>query len=177
MFKKVGFAPDGKIDILKKQIEFSTKPNEQEFYGIRYFDVQSSILETLYSLLPKNVHKDFYSSYLIINDDIPPHTDIVETAGFNCYIEPGNYITNFYDNTKNVIGTEYADHGEGHIYNASDLFLVGSFFAKKLEIFLINNKIIHEVVSKSLAKQTRQVLQLATNKYSYEEVVNMLRKK
>jgi len=174
MFKYIGQAPTGTVTQLKKQIEFATTPAE-EFYGIRYYDVESSLLETLYNLLPTEVHKDFYSSLLVINDNVPPHTDIVETAGLNCYIKPGNYWTNFYVNELLVSGTEYADHGEGHIYNRELLTQTVSFLANPFDIYLINNKTIHEVTTHSVDKPVREVLQLATNKYSFDQVKEMLK--
>ena len=175
MFKRLGTVDGGPYTILKKQIEFATRPNETEFYGIRYYDVASPVLESLYALLPSKVHGDFYSSLLVINDNIPPHTDIVETAGFNCYLTPGQYSTNFYASRDGAEGTEYADHGEGHIYKHEDLIIRGSFWAKPFELFLINNKVIHEVVNINVDKPTREVLQLATNKYSFDEVCQMIK--
>lgn len=174
MFKYIGIAPDGPVTVLKKQIEFATTPSE-EFYGIRYYDVASPVLETLYNLLPADVHVDFYSSLLVINDNIPPHTDIVETAGFNCYIKPGEYWTNMYINDADARGEEYADHGEGHIYRREDLTLMGTFKADPFGIYLIDNKMIHEVHTYNVDKPIREVLQLATNKYSFTEVCQMIK--
>ena len=174
MYKLVGTADSGSTTALKKQIEFATKAGA-EFYGIRYYDVASTMLESLYALLPKEVHGDFYSSLLVINDDIPPHTDIVETAGLNCYTEPGGYWTNFYLNENNTRGIEYADHGEGHIYDPQLLTRVGAFQAQPFEIYLINNKTIHQVVTDLVDKPRREVLQLATNKYSFDEVCQMVK--
>jgi hypothetical protein len=174
MFKYIGQASNGPVTQLKKQIEFATTPAD-EFYGIRYYDVSSPVLETLYNLLPKEVHSDFYSSLLVINDNIPPHTDIVETAGFNCYIRPGGYQTNVYVNDSGVTGAEYADHGDGHIYDKKLLTLAGTFTANPYDIYLINNKMIHEVATTAVDKPIREVLQLATNKYSFDEVKEMLK--
>ena len=174
MFKLVGSA-SGSFTALKKQIEFATRPAESEFYGIRYYDVDSPALEALYNLLPKEVHRDFYSSLLVINDNIPPHTDIVETAGLNCYLNPGDYWTNFYVNEHNAAGVEYADHGEGHVYKREELTQIGTFKAKQFDIYLLNNKVIHEVTTDNVDKPIREVLQLATNKYSFDEVCQMLK--
>jgi len=173
MFKYVGQANPGPITELKKQIEFATTPADK-FYGIRYYDVASPVLESLYRLLPKEVHGDFYSSLLVINDNIPPHTDIVETAGLNCYVTSGGYQTNMYVNESGVKGTEYADHGNGHIYNKNLLTLAGTFTANPFDIYLINNKMIHEVYTDNVEKPKRQVLQLATKTYSFEEVSEMI---
>ena len=173
-FKFAGTVVAGTADILKKQIEFATQEGP-EFYGIRYYDVASPVLESLYALLPKEVHRDFYSSLLVINHDVPPHTDIVETAGLNCYMQPGGYWTNFYVNENNARGIEYADHGEGHIYDPKLLTRVGAFQAKPFEVYLIDNKAIHQVVTYAVDKPVREVLQLATNKYSFDEVCQMLK--
>ncbi len=173
-FKYIGSVTPGPFTILKKQIEFATSPGK-EFYGIRYYDVESPVLDSLYAMLPVEVHKDFYSSLLVINDVIPPHTDIVETAGLNCYINPGKYWTNFYLNESGAKGINYADHGEGHIYKREELTQVGSFQANPLDVYLLNNKLIHEVTTDTLDRPTREVLQLATNKYSFDEVCQMLK--
>ena len=175
MFKHVGQAKPGPFSILKKQIEFSTTPGD-EFRGIRYYDVSSPILKTLYDLIPVEWHNDFYSSLLVINDNIPPHTDIVETAAFNCYINPGDYSTNIYVNHAGATGVEYADHGEVHIYDRASLTLAGTFTAEPFDIYLINNKMIHEVYTNTLDKPVRIALQLATNKHSYDEVSKLFDK-
>jgi len=120
------------------------------------------------------VHQYFYASLLVINDDIPPHTDIVDTACLNCYITPGGYTTNFYDSTKDAVGVEFAEQKDGHYYNKSNLILKRSFTATPLEIYIFDNKTIHEVVIDSVVKPTREVLQLATNRYSYNELYEML---
>jgi len=173
MFKHVGTADPGPYTVLKKQIEFATR-SANEFYGIRYYDVSSPVLDSLYRLLPKQVHSDFYSSLLIINDNIPPHTDIVETAGLNCYIDPGEYVTNMYINDSGAKGIEYADHGDGHIYDQTTLTLAGAFKANPYDIYLINNKMIHEVHTADTDKPVRVVLQLATNKHSFDQVAQMV---
>jgi len=175
MFKHVGQAEPGPFTILKKQIEFATTPGD-EFRGIRYYDVSSPILKTLYNLIPVEWHNDFYSSLLVINDNIPPHTDIVETAAFNCYINPGDYSTNIYVNYAGTTGTEYADHGDGHIYNRELLTLAGTFKANPYDIYLIDNKMIHEVHTDNSDKLVRVALQLATNKHSYKEVSKLFDK-
>ena len=175
MFKRLGIIDGGPYTILKKQIEFATRPDKSEFRGIRYYDVASPVLESLCTLLPQEVHSEFYSSLLVINDDIPPHIDIVELAGFNCYLTPGQYSTNFYTSRDGAKGTEYADHGEGHIYKHEDLVIKGSFWAKPYEVFLLNNKMIHEVVNIEVDKPVREVLQLATNKYTFDEVCQLIK--
>lgn len=175
MFKYVTTVQTGSITASKKQIEFSTRPHAESFYGIRYYDVVSVLLDRLYALLPTAVHNDFYSSLLVINDDIPPHTDIVETAGLNCYVHPGNYTTNFYESLLGAKRITYADHGEGHIYDKSQLTLLGSFQARPFDVYLINNKVIHEVITTGIDKPLRQVLQLATNKHSFDQVCKMIK--
>jgi len=175
MFKKIGNAGIGEVNALNKQIEFSTRPNDKNFYGIRYYDTESPLLKSLYSLLPKETHKDFYSSTFIINDNLFPHTDVSDTSALNCYIKPGNYYTNFYSCKPNAKLIKFSDKGDGYAYQKEDLIFAGGFMPKPFDIFLINNQMVHEVVSNTLAREVRQVLQLATSKYSYKEVCIMLK--
>lgn len=173
MFKLIGNAKEADHIAFDKRIEFATA-NGDEFSGIRYFNVQSVIFKRLYDLIPQEMHRDFYTSLLVINDNIPPHTDIVDTACFNCYIEPGGYSTLVYTNKANAMGVEFSDRSDGHLFDKNQLQLSGSFTAKEFEIYLLNNKCIHEVFIDGSYRPVRKVLQLATNKYSYAEVDGIL---
>jgi hypothetical protein len=176
MFKKIGsINNDNNFTKLKKQTEFATRPTETDWYGIQYYNVESPHIAALYNLIPQEARQYFYASLLVINDNIPPHTDIVDTTCLNCYITPRGYTTNFYDSTKDAVGVEFADQKDGHYYDKSNLIFKGSFTANPHEIYIFDNKTIHEVVIDSIVKPTREVLQLATNRYSYNELCEMLK--
>ena len=52
---------------------------------------------------------------------------------------------------------------------------MGTFKANPFDIYLIDNKMIHEVHTYNVDKPVREVLQLATNKYSFTEVCQMIK--
>jgi hypothetical protein len=186
MYRYINRSSAGSASELKKQIEFATRNDSDYFYGIRYYSAKSDLLDEMYQLLPGRVHQDFYSAVMIINDDIPPHTDMVDSAALNCYMEPGDYFTNFYEHKPDAKKTEFqgrgpdmdrvenTDHNPGHVYNKAQLIQTGSFQAKPFDIYLIDNRCIHEVANNSVDKPTRRVLQLATDKYSFEQVCEMI---
>lgn len=169
-FKKLFASVKTDFKILDKQIEFEldTKGNK-----IQYFNVSSQLLDDFISSLGE-YSKYFYSSFVIIETNVPPHTDIVDKVSVNFYIETGDYQTTFYNSKDGSSKLTYADHGDGHVYNINELEEIDSFVANPGDVYLLNGKVIHGVNSTNENKLPRKFLQISTNELEYEQVLNIL---
>ena len=153
--------------VLDTQIEFEL---DAEGHKIQYCNVQSTFLDNFIARLGKH-SKHFYTSYVNIEAAVPPHTDIVDSASINFYMETGGYTTTFYNSKDDSTKQVYADHGDGHVYDIADLEVLRSFVANPGDVYLLNGKVIHGVNSGS---GIRKFLQISSNDLSYNEVLNIL---
>jgi hypothetical protein len=171
MYKKLHNSLVMDYKVLDKQIEFDLTPDGKK---IQYYNVSSMFLdEFISSLGPYGKH--FYSKLVVIEADVPPHTDIMDKTSFNFYIETGDYNTVFYSSKDDSVKVSYADHGDGHAYSMDDIEVLGSFVANPGDGYLLNGKVIHGVSSPSDNKQIRKFLQVSTNTLDYDQVSNILR--
>jgi hypothetical protein len=171
MFKKLYTGTAMDFAVLDTQIEFDLDAEQRK---IRYSNVSSAYLDRFIASL--GVYgKHFYTSYVDIEADVPPHTDIVDSVSLNFYIETGGYRTVFYESNDSCEKSVYADHGDGHVYKVEDLTELGSFIAEPGDVYLLNGKVIHGVSSLSAVKHPRKFLQLSTNDLSYDQVSDILR--
>ena len=172
MFKKLFTAEGMDYKILDKQIEFEL---DQEGRRIQYLNVSSAYLDKfIASLGPYSKH--FYSSYVNIETNVPPHTDIVDSVSLNFYMETGGYQTTFYSSKDGSTKQTYADHGDGHVYQLDQLDVLDSFIANPGDVYLLNGKVIHGVSSLTSTKLPRKFLQVSTNDLDYDQVLDILRK-
>ena len=171
MYKKLFTAVGMDYNVLDKQIEFDL---DAEGRRIQYLNVHSEYLDRfIESLGPHGKH--FYTSYVNIETDVPPHTDIVDSVSLNFYIETGGYRTTFYKSKEGSSKETYADHGDGHVYKLDELEVLDSFVANAGDVYLLNGKVIHGVSLDSNYKLPRKFLQLSTNDLDYDQVSNILR--
>lgn len=171
MFKKLFTAEGMDYKILDKQIEFEL---DQEGRRIQYLNISSAYLDRfITSLGPYSNH--FYSSFVNIETDVPPHTDIVDSVSFNFYMNPGQYQTTFYTSKDNSSKQTYADHGDGYVYKLDELEVLDSYIAEPGDVYLLNGKIIHGVTSLTSTKLPRQFLQVSTNDLTYNQVLEIIR--
>lgn len=170
MYKKLFTAANMDYKILDKQIEFELDAAGKK---IQYLNVQSDFLDKfIASLGPYGKH--FYTSFVDIETDVPPHTDIVDSVSLNFYIETGGYKTTFYKSKEGSFKQTYADHGDGHVYSLNDLEILDYFIAEPGDVYLLNGKVIHGVNSDG-AKLSRKFLQLSTNDLDYNQVATIMR--
>jgi hypothetical protein len=169
-FKKLSIAVDTDFKILDKQIEFELDVTGNK---IQYFNVASPSVDAFIALLGEN-SKYFYTSFVDVATNVPPHTDIVDKVNINFYIETGGYKTTFYTSRDGGVRLTYADHGDGHVYNLNDLEPVGSFIANPGDVYILNGKIIHGVNSDD--HLPRRFIQVSTNVLEYDQVLDILTK-
>ena len=171
MFKKIATGAVMDYKILDTQIAFDLTSDGKK---IQYFNVHSEYLNKFIASLG-DFSKHFYTSFVMIEADVPPHTDIVDSVSLNFYLEAGDYRTVFYNSKENSSREVYADHGDGHTYKIDELDEIGSFTATSGDIYLLNGKIIHGVSSNTSDKSVRKFLQVSTNDLTYDEVLTILR--
>ena len=167
-FKQLSVAVDTDFKILGKQIEFELDTAGNK---IQYFDVASAAADAFIAALGEH-SKHFYTSFVDVTANVPPHTDIVDKVNINFYIETGDYRTTFYTSRDGSKRLSYADHGDGHVYNPDDLKPIDSFVARPGDVYILNGKVIHGVSSDHC--QPRKFIQVSTNVLEYNQVLELL---
>lgn len=167
-FKKLSIAVDADFEILDKQIEFELDANGRK---IQYFNVASRATDVFIAALG-DYSQYFYTSFVDVDANVPPHTDIVDKVNINFYIETGDYTTTFYTSRNGSTRLTYADHGDGHVYNLDDLAPIDSFVAEPGDVYILNGKVIHGVNSDN--QLPRRFLQVSTNVLDYDQVLEIL---
>jgi len=168
LFKKLSIPADADFKILDKQIEFDLDTAGNK---IQYFNVASQYVDSFINSLGE-YKKYFYSSFVDIATDVPPHTDIVDKVNINFYIETNNYTTTFYRGNSNISKLTYADHGDGYVYDINDLEPIDFFVAEPGDVYVLNGKTIHGVSSNT--RLPRKFIQVSTSELDYEQVLEIL---
>lgn len=168
LFKKLDIPGQISFTILNKKIEFELDAAGNR---IQYFNVDSQFADNFISVFGE-YSQYFYTSFVNIETNVPPHTDIVDKVNINFYIETGGYKTTFYKSNDNSSKMTYADHGNGHVYQIDDLEEIGSFIAVPGDVYVLNGKVVHGVYSDK--QLPRKFLQVATNKLEYDQVLEIL---
>jgi hypothetical protein len=110
-----------------------------------------------------------------INHEIPPHTDSNIKCTINFYIKTEPCITEFYDIISDAPKTlQIANQTDGHIYDISDLMLIGAFAAQQGEVWLLDTTIPHSVVPVNELSD-RVALCIATRFHDFNAVRDMLK--
>ena len=168
LFKKLAVSADIDFKILDKKIEFEL---DSQGHKIQYFNVSSRYADNFIASLGEH-SKHFYTSFVSVDTNVPPHTDIVDRVNINFYIETGNYQTTFYTGPDNSSKITYADHGDGHAYRMEELTPIDSFVAVPGDVYMLNGKTIHGVACADPAP--RKFLQVSTNQLEYDQVLEIL---
>jgi hypothetical protein len=167
-FKKLSIPSGADFKILDKQIEFEL---DAEGNKIQYFNVFSKYVDNFIESLGDH-SQYFYSSFVSVETNVPPHTDIIDKVNINFYIETNGYKTTFYNSKDDSLKLVYADHGDGHVYRIDDLEEVDSFVAVPGDVYILNGKCIHGV--NSIDKLPRKFIQVSTSKLEYDQVLDIL---
>lgn len=168
VFKKLADGQHIDYQVLDKRIEFDL---DTAGHKIQYFNVVSDYANNFIARLGKySAH--FYTSFVSIEADVPPHTDIVDRVSFNFYIETGGYQTTFYRGDQTATRSVYADHGDGHVYQMDELEPIASFVADPGDVYILNGKVIHGVGHGS--GLPRKFLQISANDLDYEQVLDIV---
>jgi hypothetical protein len=160
--------------LLETQSKFGIEVDGQ-FKGIHYRYADSPDFDKVYELVPKAYRQHFCLSVMMINEVIPPHTDSGIKAVINLYLKPDNCSTQFYKFKDCVPSTkQVANQTDGFIFNEDDLVKTRSFIAKPNEVWLLDVTQPHSVTPLGDFTE-RVVVTMATQKYSYNEVLDIIK--
>lgn len=160
---------------LKQNFKFQYKLGKKQIdYGnvISYHDVE--LLEGgVLNLIPLRYRNDFCISFMDISGEVTPHTDSEIKCTINFYIEPGNYMTKFYTVNKSAAVHQIKNQTNGFMFDPKDLKHCGTFIANAGDGWVLNVAQPHSVEPyKEVTRRT--AICLATDKYDYDQVVQML---
>jgi hypothetical protein len=116
-----------------------------QWVGIKYYNICNQAYDDLWNLIPTQHHSDFYICIMIINCDIPPHTDSGILSSINAYIKPGGGITKFYSIINHGVTTKTTNQTNGSIFDRSCLTQVDQFIACPTEVYLLDVTVPHSV--------------------------------
>lgn len=160
---------------LNKTFDIKYEQGEKQIsYGgvISYYDAKLAVNDVL-DVIPKRYQSDFYLSLMDIQGEVPPHTDSEITATINFYIEPGNYMTKFFRVKEDATVFQVENQTNGVVFDKKDLQHCGAFITNAGYAWLLDVTQPHSVeATKDITR--RKAICLATNKYSYEQVHDML---
>jgi len=160
-----------------KNLQTSYDLNEGgEFKGIKYYNLELiSGHSIIWSLIPMKYRKDFYTSMMRINTQIPPHTDTSDKTVINIYVRPENCVTEFYKFKSDKPKTsQITNQTDGFLYDEEDLIINSNFLAEPNDVYILDVTKPHAVIPQGHFEE-RVIIQLATSTYNFEEVCNMLR--
>jgi hypothetical protein len=173
MFCKLNKSFDKPLYAVINQLKTFTGEEDK---GIDYRSIWSPDSEKIYSVIPKRYWKDFHLTLMMINREIPPHTDTQIITTINFYLETGgdNVKTIFFepivDNPKTI---QIHNQTDGHIYFKDDLKEVDSFTANPFDIWLLDVKKIHSVEGNITG--VRKAVTLGTFVHKYDDVIEMFK--
>ena len=154
-FYKIGSkklpSPPLKKDLV---INYGTYINNK-FIGISYFKIDTDLEQSiLKSIIPKNYTHLFDVFLMEINSNyIPPHTDSGTNTVINIYIDTNDATTIFYLPKKkyqqNIHTIKIKNQTNGNIFDKDSLEKMCSFKAKPNDIWILNVRLPHSVISKN----------------------------
>lgn len=144
-----------------------------EFKGIQYHNVKLKS-DAIWKFVPQQYRKDFYTSLMKINTQIPPHTDTSDKTVINIYVRPENCVTEFYKFKNDKPKTsQVTNQTNGYLFDKEDLILNSNFLAELNEVYILDVTKPHAVIPQGQFEE-RVVIQLATSTYDFADVCNML---
>jgi len=147
---------------------------KQVSYGeaIEYFDVELNPLQVVKVIPPRYV-RDFHIAVMKINQPIPPHTDSEIKTTINFYMQTEPCVTTFYEPNEAAPVSQIENQTNGVLFNKKDLKEWKSFIATPGEAWCLDVTKPHSV-DPVTTMTDRVAITLATGKYNFEQVCNML---
>lgn len=148
--------------------------DRQVSYGeaIEYFNVDIDPLKVI-KVIPARYVKDFHLAVMKINQPIPPHTDSEIKTTINFYVETEPCITTFYEPNPDAPVAQIENQTNGVLFNKKDLKEWKSFIAVPGDAWCLDVTKPHSV-DPVTELTSRTAITLATGKYNFEQVCNML---
>lgn len=142
--------------------------------GVIIYNISGYNESQILDLIPERYRKDFIIRAIKINRNIPPHTDSYTTVGINFYMQTSDCKTTFYEPADPAAGKRLTVQTTGRTFSEKDLQVHGSFVAENDDVYILDITKPHSVISSNPKAVDRIALTLQTERYSYEEVYNML---
>jgi hypothetical protein len=152
------------------------KEIEGKFYGYTTYKIDADTGNKLLEIIPKKYRNAFEPSLISMNiEDVVPHIDNEIKAVINFYVDTADGITRFHKIKPGVYPNieKLSNQTDGALFKEEDLEVVDSFKAEQGDIYVLDIKQIHSV--KCTPNATRNAYCLKTYKYSFNEVVNILK--
>lgn len=148
--------------------------SEQISYGdvIKYHNARITKGGVFY-VLPLRYRPDFCLSVMTITGAVPPHTDSEIKCTINFYLETDACVTKFYRVEGNSVTLTIPNQTNGRIYERENLVCNGEFVAKAGDAYLLDVTKVHSV-EPLFGLNKRTAICLATDKYDYDQVSEML---
>jgi len=150
---------------------------DNQFVGVRYYDVEESIEKKLLkTFIHPQSRKHFHLSLMIINHhDIPPHIDNDLNVVINYYLQTANATTKFW-NPKNtqLNAVKIKNQVDGRLFIKEDLECMGNFKAETNDLWMLDVSKIHSV--ESTCNDLRIAYCFQSNKVTYSDIINNLDK-
>lgn len=145
-----------------------------QWVGIKYYHIGDQANNDLWNLIPSQYHGDFYICIMIINCNIPPHTDSGILSSINAYIKPEGGITKFYSIHGQSITKKITNQTNGSIFDRSCLTQVDQFIAYPTEVYLLDVTAPHSVDQIDINTKERIAICLQSKTKTFAQVCDML---
>ena len=144
--------------VCERQLTFWVDDNER---GIEYKRAICEDDALFWDMLPKTSRQDFCFSLMCINANIPPHTDSGIKTVINFYLQPANYITQFYQDL-GAHKWQVANQTDGFLLDPQQLSATDHFEAQPNDIYVLDVATPHSVQASAPAGQ-RVAINLSTH--------------
>ena len=158
-------------------IQFGKEVNGK-FYGYTTYKVDEETGNKLLELIPEEYRDAFEPSLISMNvEDVVPHIDNEIKTAINFYMDTADGVTRFHKIKAGIHPTieKLPNQTDGALFREEDLDIIDSFKAEYGDIYVLDIKQIHSV--KCRPNETRTAYCLKTYKYSFNEVINILKGK
>ena len=176
MFKKLNITFD------KPEYNYGTLISE---YGYALYEGQKKFkigyhfcndYKEMYNVIPEQYRKYFNLEIMDIYGSVTPHIDNSIKATINFYLQTGNAETVFYDLIDENGSLQIKNNGNGYVFTLNSLKKVSSFIANDNDVYILDTSKPHSVnFPKTNPNGYRTAIILQTKKFTYEQVLDMLK--
>lgn len=148
---------------------------DDSYEGIKYMTITTPSRDELFQVIPEEHRKHFGLNVMKINRTIPPHTDSYIKCCINFYMATENCVTQFHEPAvQNPRKYQIGNQSDGFMFVEADLKPIDRFIAQATEAWILDVKKPHSVFPLRGITERRAVT-LATSKFTFDEVCEMLK--
>jgi hypothetical protein len=139
-------------------------------HSVKYYSIKNAF--EFLNILPESVHHKFDVVLLdAAENGLPCHIDNT-TASINFYIDPGTFVTEFFQFKESDAYQDF--DSDGPYTNIDNLLLVDRFVAKPGDVYVLNTKQLHRVFNYETDDTTRLVVQLQTTHFTVDDILGLI---